>query len=353
MARSVVRPLVNIKRAMLNVAEGDLETTIPEINRPDEIGDMARATEVFRESVERTQRMERDVAEAEAKQREALRQKQLEMVETVESTMGSVIADLCGSADELKRLSLSLTGDAGQTNELSLTMGAAAEEASASVSTVATAVEDMTVALSAMTGSVNDVSSRASGASNEAKDAESALDALQDAIADIIAIVESINAVAEQTNLLALNATIEAARAGDAGKGFAVVASEVKALADQTRKMTDEISSQVTSVERTSQDAIKRTRVIVEQVGSIDFAITGIKDSVQQQDAATIAIRRAAQDASTESTSLSSDVQLVQGAAENMNAACLKAVDAVDLIVTNANQAQDQMNVVLNAIRAA
>ena len=64
-------------------------------------------------------------------------------------------------------------------------------------------------------------------------------------------IVNLISEIAEQTNLLALNATIEAARAGDAGKGFAVVASEVKRLASQTANVTNEIATQVKSIQQT------------------------------------------------------------------------------------------------------
>ena len=71
--------------------------------------------------------------------------------------------------------------------------------------------------------------------------------------------VQLIENIAGQTNLLALNATIEAARAGDAGKGFAVVASEVKSLATQTAKATEEIRAQISEIQGSTEQTVRRS----------------------------------------------------------------------------------------------
>src|SRR3974390_2343770 len=86
-------------------------------------------------------------------------------------------------------------------------------------------------------------------ASLMAPEANDTIGALASAAKHIDEVVGFIRTIAGQTNLLALNATIEAARAGEAGRGFAVVASEVKALAIQTAKATEEISSQIAEVQ--------------------------------------------------------------------------------------------------------
>jgi methyl-accepting chemotaxis protein len=70
-------------------------------------------------------------------------------------------------------------------------------------------------------------------------------------------VVNVINSIAKQTNLLALNAAIEAARAGESGREFAVVADEVRSLATKTQQSIQQISQNITQLQKEADSAVK------------------------------------------------------------------------------------------------
>src|SRR5205807_3727615 len=128
--------------------------------------------------------------------------------------------------------------------------------ASANVQSVASATEEMTSSVNEISRQVQESSRIASEAVKQAQQTDGRINALSQAAGRIGDVVKLITAIAEQTNLLALNATIEAARAGEAGRGFAVVASEVKALASQTAKATEEISTQIGAMQSATNESV-------------------------------------------------------------------------------------------------
>jgi methyl-accepting chemotaxis protein len=222
---------------MCRLAEGDLSVEVPARGRTDEVGDMARAVEVFKQNGIQAARLA-----AEKDKERAAKEQRAQLLDTLTRAFEAKTAELVGQvsagATELQATAQAMTGSASQATQQATNVAAAAEQASANVQTVAAAAEELASSVGEISRQVAQSAKIAAKAKEDAERTDSVVQELAEGAQRIGEVVGLISNIAGQTNLLALNATIEAARAGDAGKGFAVVASEVKSLATQTARAT-------------------------------------------------------------------------------------------------------------------
>jgi methyl-accepting chemotaxis protein len=352
-ALSVARPIRQIGEVLLDLASGNKAVEIPHVGRGDEVGDAARAAKTFKENLVRIEQMEAEQKDTEAAAAAARKAAMLKLADEFQAAIGGIINTVSSASSQLESAAGTLTATADNTRELAGMVASASEEASANVGSVAASADEMSASVTEIGRQVQDSSRIAGEAVKQAEKTDARITELSQAAGRIGDVVKLITAIAEQTNLLALNATIEAARAGDAGRGFAVVASEVKALAAQTAKATDEISTQIAGMQVATQDSVGAIKEIGATITRVSEIAQTIASTLEEQGTATTEIARNVGEAAKGTAEVADRITEVNRGASATGAASEQVLASARALSGESGLLKAEVEKFLHTVRAA
>lgn len=284
--RTIAGPIRQLTEVMVRFAAGNLDAEVPNSSRKDEIGAMAKAVQVFKESEQARRQLESSQI-AKGKEDREKREALITLAAGFETDIENLLGSLGSAAAGVERTAGQMAAGCEQTRLQSETVASTSTATTANIQSIAAASEELARSANEMAERANYSIRITVNAVQGSKEADLAVKAMSLAADRIGEVVRLIDGIASQTNLLALNATIEAARAGEAGRGFSIVASEVKALAAQTASATEEIVKQVENIRGTTQKVVGAIEGIGATIGQVERVAEQIAGAAAQQHAAT------------------------------------------------------------------
>ncbi|MCA1909167.1 MAG: bacteriohemerythrin [Magnetospirillum sp.] len=347
----VVPPLLAARNATKRLADGDRTVEIPGQQLRDELGELARAIQFFKERLIGAELLSATSSVDSQTRIETMMRKE-KAVSEFDERMARFVEEVGESAQSLMVSAGTMTEVAAETASRSDDVAHAATDTSARVQSTAAATEELASSIREIARQVQGQATATREAVEQARSTNHQVDGLRSSAERIGEVVKLIQEIASQTNLLALNATIEAARAGDAGKGFAVVANEVKSLATQTAKATQEIIDQVGAIQNATRASVAAIQGITESIAGINEISAAVAAAVEEQEAATAEISRNVAETSASTDQVSANIGEVLHATQRAEQAARVVSGAAETLGGHTELLRSEVRKFLAEVRA-
>jgi methyl-accepting chemotaxis protein len=266
-SRSLTRPLSRLMEGVDRIGKGNLAWRM-DASGQDELGELALAFNRMTEA--------RQAAEAAVTRESAEKQRTLDAVVEVISTLSSASAELLASTTEqasgVQEQSAAVAQVVSTVNQVAQTSEQSADRAR-QVSESAHRSDEIAAG---GRRAVDDSMAVLDRAKTQADQVAQSILALAEQTQTIGEVLSTINELADQTNLLSLNAAVEAARAGEQGRGFQAVAGQIKELAAQSKQATVQVRRILSDVQKVSNRAVLSTE---EGTRSMNAAVKAAQDA--------------------------------------------------------------------------
>lgn len=282
--KKIIKPLKQIKDAMIELSDGNINSSVNMEPDTSEIGMVINSLIVTKEHLKLyvNDIQEKLLKMAKGDMRISIDIDYIGDFKPIKESLETIVTSLNEVLSQIHSSTNIVMNNATAVSSGTQMMAQGATEQESSLAAIVSSMADLSEELSHTSeqAASASISTREAGdkldeSNNQMHTLTVAIDNINQKSEEIGKVIKTIEDIAFQTNILALNAAVEAARAGSAGKGFSVVADEVRNLASKSA----EAAKNTTVLIEDSIEAVKNGTKIADDTAQ---SLIGVVKSAQQ-----------------------------------------------------------------------